>query len=121
MSCPSTPIQYAVFKAMPTMGEFLGDVIPVFNSRRRKMVSMLNEIPGFECPMPKGAIFAFPTYHLDISSMELAKAIAKKGVICAPGIAFGPRGEGHLRFSYAASEKDIEMGLNVVREIVESL
>jgi aspartate aminotransferase len=121
MACPPTPIQYAVLKAMPTMDEFLEEVVPCFDGRRRKMVSMLNEIDGFECMSPKGAIFAFPTYRLDMRSMELAKAIASRGVICSPGVAFGPRGEGHLRFSYAASEEDIEKGLSVVAEVVESI
>lgn len=120
IACPSTPIQYAVNIALPHMAEFLKTVVPVFDSRRRKIVSMLNEIQGFKCSMPKGSIFAFPTFELEISSLELAKAIASNGVICSPGIAFGPRGEGHLRFSYAASEEDIERGLTIVAQVVES-
>lgn len=121
MACPPTPIQYAINVAMPHMMEFLEEVVPVFDCRRKKMVSMLNEIPGFKCDLPKGSIFAFPSYDMDIPSIELAKAIASKGVICGPGIAFGPRGEGHLRFSYAASEEDIEKGLMIVNEVVETL
>lgn len=120
MACPPTPIQYAVNMALPHMSEFLKTVVPVFDHRRRKMVSMLNQIPGFKCGMPKGSIFAFPTFDLDIPSLELAKTIASNGVICSPGVAFGPRGEGHLRFSYAASDEDIEKGLSIVAEVVES-
>lgn len=120
MACPPTPIQYAVNMALPHMSEFLKTVVPVFDHRRRKMVSMLNQITGFKCGMPKGSIFTFPTFDLDISSLELAKTIASNGVICSPGAAFGPRGEGHLRFSYAASDEDIEKGLSIVAEVVES-
>lgn len=120
MACPPTPIQYAVNMALPHMSEFLKTVVPVFDHRRRKMVSMLNQIPGFKCGMPKGSIFTFPTFDLDIPSLELAKTIASNGVICSPGVAFGPRGEGHLRFSYAASDEDIEKGLSIVAEVVES-
>jgi len=121
MACPPTPIQHAILTAMPSMNEFLKDVVPVFDSRRRKMVSMLNDIEGFECIQPAGAIFAFPSYTMDMCSMDLAKEIAKRGVICSPGAAFGPRGEGYMRFSFAASEEDIERGLTVVRDVVESL
>lgn len=121
MACPPTPIQYAVNIAMPYMMEFLEEIVPVFDCRRKKMVSMLNEIPGFKCDLPKGSIFAFPSYDMEIPSMELAKTIASQGVITSPGIAFGSRGEGHLRFSYAASEEDIEKGLMIVKDVVETL
>jgi aspartate aminotransferase len=121
IACPPTPIQHAILTAMPHMRSFLKEVVPVFDRRRQKMMSLLNDVPGFECTMPQGAIFAFASYRVDMPSMDLAKTIATQGVICSPGVAFGPRGEGHLRFSYAASEEDIEKGLGVVREVMESL
>jgi hypothetical protein len=45
------------------------------------------------------------------------------GVICAPGTAFGegPGCEGHLRFSYAASEENINKGLGIVKRVVDGL
>jgi len=121
MACPPTPIQYAVHAAMPYMADFLGEIVPIFDQRRRLMVDLINQIPGFRCVMPRGAFFAFPTYDLEIPSMQLAKLIASSGVICSPGSAFGPHGEGHLRFSYAAYVDDIEKGLAIVSELVEGL
>jgi aspartate/methionine/tyrosine aminotransferase len=53
--------------------------------------------------------------------MDLATEILKAGVICSPGSAFGRRGEGHLRFSYSASEDAIVKGIGVVKKVVASL
>ena len=32
-----------------------------FDRRRKLIVQLLNEIPGFECPMPQGAFYAYPS------------------------------------------------------------
>ncbi|MFP4546333.1 MAG: pyridoxal phosphate-dependent aminotransferase [Methanomassiliicoccales archaeon] len=121
MACPSTPLQYAVWKAMPEMDSFLEEIRPVFERRRSRIVELINRIPGLSCDLPRGAFYAFPSYDADLPSMELAKRIASRGVICSPGSAFGPRGEGHLRFSYAASEEHIDRGMAVVRDVMEDL
>jgi aspartate aminotransferase len=42
-------------------------------------------------------------------------------VICAPGAAFGSKGEGHLRFSYANSQENISKGLDIVRDLADKL
>lgn len=121
IACPPTPLQYAIHAAMPYMDDFLMEMVSVFDRRRRLMVELLNRIPGFKCSLPRGAFFAFPSYDAKISSVELAKRIAAAGVICSPGSAFGPKGEGHLRFSYAASDSDIKNGLSVVHEVMSEI
>jgi len=121
VACPPTPIQHAVHRAMPTMERFLDQVIPVFDRRRRLMVDLLNEIPGLRCELPRGAFFAFPSYDLGMGSTELAKRIGREGVICSPGAAFGPGGEGHLRFSYATSEENIERGIAIIARLMRSV
>ena len=46
-----------------------------------------------------------------INSFELALKILREAcVITIPGAAFGPNGEGHLRFSFAGSPQEIEEG-----------
>ena len=40
--------------AVHTMGE-------AFNRRRKLIVDLLNEIPGFECPTPTGAFYVYPS------------------------------------------------------------
>lgn len=121
LACPATPIQQAVTAALPYKDKFIARILPIMDARRRRMVSLLNKIPGFSCMLPSGAFYAFPRYDLDMPSRELAEAIARAGVISSPGSAFGLLGERHLRFSYAASEDDISRGIEVVGSVMEHL
>ena len=121
IACPPTPIQQGVLDAMPFIDEFNAKVLPIYDQRRKVIIEMLNDIPGFKCAMPKGAFYAFPNFEQKMSSMELATKILKGGVICSPGSAFGERGEGHLRFSYSACEDDILKGMEIVKNVVASL
>lgn len=121
VACPPTPPQYALAKVFDIQDTFTKGIVPIFDQRRRAMVEELEKIEGFECHLPEGAFYAFPSFDLKISSRDLAREIVNNGVICAPGTAFGERGEGHLRFSYAASEANIRKGLAVVRKVVEKM
>jgi aspartate/methionine/tyrosine aminotransferase len=62
-------------------------------------------------PEPGGAFYAFaPVPTCD--TLGLATSLARDaGVLAIPGVAFGERGEGFLRISYAASPEKIEEGL----------
>lgn len=121
IACPSTPIQHAVACALEDMEDHMRDHRREYDRRRRLMVETLNTIPGFRCAHPKGAFYCFPSYDQDASCLELANRIISAGVICIPGCAFGDAGDGHLRFSYAASPGAISEGLERVRSVVEGM
>lgn len=121
VACPSTPIQHAVAQAIPDLEAHIRSKVPEYDRRRRRTVDLLNRIPGFECELPQGAFYAFPSYDQDMSCIELANRITQSGVVCIPGCAFGDAGDGHLRFSYAASMESIEAGLERVRQVVEGI
>ncbi|MDD1773373.1 MAG: pyridoxal phosphate-dependent aminotransferase [Methanomassiliicoccales archaeon] len=121
LACPATPIQQAITAALPYQGKFIRRILPLLDARRKKMVALLNKVPGFSCGLPSGAFYAFPRYDLEMPSRDLAEAMVHAGVISSPGSAFGQLGEGHLRFSYAASEEDISKGMEIVGSVVESL
>jgi aspartate/methionine/tyrosine aminotransferase len=79
-------------------------------------------MPGVECYKPKGAIYVFPKVHVDgMSSEEIALELLKDGVLCSPGSAFGPSGEGHLRFAYTISKDDISLGMDKVEATLNRL
>ena len=101
--------------AVETMGR-------AFALRRKSIMVALNQVPGVECPEPKGAFYAFPDVtgllnrplgpHGTTSrtSSDLAAAILEETHVAAvPGEAFGA--PGHLRFSYALSDKDLAEGM----------
>ncbi|MCU0860131.1 MAG: aminotransferase class I/II-fold pyridoxal phosphate-dependent enzyme [Thermoplasmata archaeon] len=121
LACPPTATQYAVLEGMKIQDEFGAAMLDEFRHRRDLALKKLSEIPSFTTPRPHGAFYAFPRYSQDIQSEELAMKILKKGVICAPGGAFGSKGEGHLRFSYANSRENIAKGLDIVKDFMGRL
>ena len=99
-----------------------------FNRRRKLIVSLLNEIPGFECPTPTGAFYVYPSVKgvlgktirgkTPTTSAELATLILEEVEVAAvPGEAFGP--SGYLRFSYALGDEDIVEGIGRIKKLVE--
>ena len=98
-----------------------------FNRRRKLIVGLLNEIPGFECPMPQGAFYAYPSVKgvlgktirgkIPQTSTELAALILDEvEVAVVPGEAFGP--SGYLRFSYALGDDDIIEGIGRIKKLI---
>jgi len=121
LACPPTATQYAILEGMKIQDEFGAKMLDEFRHRRDLALKKLSEIPSFTTPKPHGAFYAFPRYSQDLPSEELAMKILKKGVICAPGGAFGSKGEGHLRFSYANSRDNIDKGLDIVKDVMDRL
>ena len=98
-----------------------------FDRRRRTIVSMLNAIPGLECPEPEGAFYAYPSAQgvlgkqirgrRPTTTTELAEIILDEAeVAVVPGEAFGT--PGFLRLSYALSDADLEEGVNRIAALL---
>ena len=65
------------------------------------IVAGLNQVPGFRCPLPGGAFYAFPNVTATgMSSRELADFLLNEaGVAGLNGGSFGQHGDGYIRFS----------------------
>ena len=98
-----------------------------FDRRRKLIVGLLNEIPGFDCPTPQGAFYVYPSVKgvlgksirgkVATTSAELATIILDEVEVAAvPGEAFGP--SGYLRFSYATSDEDIVEGIGRIKKLL---
>jgi aspartate aminotransferase len=118
---PNMPAMYGALAAMPDIESYLKDARTIFKRRRDLIVERINEIDGMHIEAPKGAFYAFPSYDLDMKSADLAMELARNGLICTPGSAFGSYGEGHLRFSYAADETKISKGMDILAETYAKL
>lgn len=101
-----------------------------FDRRRKLIVGLLNEIPGFECPVPTGAFYVYPSVKGVLgqtirgktpqTSAELATLILEEvEVAIVPGEAFGP--SGYLRFSYALSDEDIVEGIGRIKKLISEI
>ncbi len=118
---PNMPAMYGILAALPNIDPYLENARKVFKARRDLISGRINAIPGMEIIPPRGAFYAFPSYDMDMKSADLAGELAKAGLICTPGSAFGTYGEGHLRFSYAADESKINAGMDILEDVVKRL
>jgi aspartate/methionine/tyrosine aminotransferase len=93
-------------------------MVEIYDQRRRVMLAGLRDIGFSVAHEPTGAFYVFAnatrfghdSYKLAFDILEHAK------VAVAPGIDFGPHGEGYLRFSYANSLDNIHEGLRRLRQ-----
>ncbi|HUP69019.1 MAG TPA: pyridoxal phosphate-dependent aminotransferase [Acidimicrobiales bacterium] len=99
----------------------------VYDRRRRRIVELLNAMPGVECPEPEGAFYAFPSVtkllgrpvrgHTPATSLDLADVILDEvRVALVPGEAFGA--PGYFRLSYALSDDELEEGVGRIAALL---
>lgn len=101
-----------------------------FDSRRKMMVKLINEIDGLSCLTPMGAFYVM----LNISKIKgrsidgeviedsvgfAEKLLEKKLTAVIPGAAFGA--DDFVRLSYAISSEAIEKGSGRIAEFVAML
>jgi aspartate aminotransferase len=104
-SCTATFTQRAALAALHGPQTEVEQMLAEFRHRRDAFCSALNRIPGWSCPLPQGAFYAFANIRKTaMSSSDLADLLLNEaGVACLSGASFGDYGEGYLRFSYANS------------------
>ncbi len=112
--CASSVAQRAAIVAMEGCHEEIAEMKEVYSERRRFMLDKLKTM-GFEIPKePEGAFYIFANAKkFSNDSYKLAFDILENAHVgVTPGIDFGANGEGYLRFSYANSIENIEIGLD---------
>jgi aspartate aminotransferase len=117
VSCTSAFSQYAAIAALEGPWESVDDMVAEFRRRRDIIVAGLNDIPGISCLEPQGAFYVFPdiTGTGRTGAQLQAQLLTEAGVAALAGTAFGPYGEGFLRFSYANSVENIKAALEAIR------
>jgi aspartate/methionine/tyrosine aminotransferase len=106
--------QKAGIAALKEAGEDVIRMKKIYNKRRKFMIKRLRDMGLGITVEPTGAFYVFANAkHISNNSYELAFDILKKACVgVAPGIDFGPNGEGYLRFSYASSMEKIAEGMD---------
>jgi aspartate/methionine/tyrosine aminotransferase len=116
-------VQWAGIAALKEAQEDLQQMREIYNKRRKFIISQLKEM-GFGLKFePQGAFYVLAnakmfthdsrTFAFDI--LERAK------VAVTPGIDFGDNAEGYIRFSYANSLKNIQEGMDRLKEYLSKL
>ncbi|HVV14334.1 pyridoxal phosphate-dependent aminotransferase [Amycolatopsis sp.] len=123
----SNVAQRAALAAVAGPLDIVHEMRAAFDVRRKKIVELLSAIPGVECPTPKGAFYAYPSFKGVLGkeirgerpqdTLELADLILRQAEVAAvPGEAFGT--PGYFRFSYALAESDLIEGVNRVATLL---
>src|SRR5688572_19942527 len=127
--CASQISQSAADGAIRGPQQAAEDMKQSFLKRRDLIVGLLNEVPGVKCQVPGGAFYVWPNVTEACRRIGAAdseefrkRLLHEAGVAVLADIHFGSRvpGEGqHVRFSYAASNKAIETGVQRMADFIK--
>ena len=120
ISCTAAFTQIASLEALDGPQDEAHKIVAEFKKRRDMIVEGLNQIPGIECAMPKGAFYAFPNVErTGMTSGDFAdRLLQDHGVAALAGESFGQYGMGCVRFSFANSAENIERALERIGNLV---
>jgi aspartate/methionine/tyrosine aminotransferase len=78
---------------------------------RDRLVAALRALPGVEVAPPAGAMYAFFRIDGVTDSLAFCRRLVQQAKLgLAPGRAFGPEGEGFVRWCFAASDERLDHG-----------
>jgi aspartate/methionine/tyrosine aminotransferase len=123
VACVDSPSQYIALAALKGPQAVVDEMVREFDRRRRLVHKRLNQIHSFECALPRGAFYVFPNIKgLGRSSEDFVEFLAREAsVVAVPGSAFGSRGEGYMRISYAAAYEQLENAMDRVEKAVKKI
>ncbi|RLC15402.1 MAG: pyridoxal phosphate-dependent aminotransferase [Deltaproteobacteria bacterium] len=112
--CANSVIQLAGIAALKYAHKETEEMKATYNKRRIYVIERLKEMGLGITIKPTGAFYIFANAkHISNDSLALAHDILEKAHVgVTPGIDFGENGEGYLRFSYANSMENLEIGLD---------
>ena len=115
-SCAPVFVQRAGLAAV-TQGEpVIAHTLERFRKARDFLVRALRTIPDVEVASPSGTMYAFFRIRGMRDSLAFCKQlVAEHGLGLAPGAAFGPEGEGYVRWCFAADEAKLAEGVARLR------
>jgi len=119
VSCPATPVQVGAEAALRGPQDAVDEMRQAY-ARRRGLVLAALDTGGIRYVRPRGAFYVM----VDISpsgrnSAEFAEhLVTERKVATVAGSAFGCRGEGFVRVSFAATDEAVAEGAAVLAEAV---
>jgi aspartate/methionine/tyrosine aminotransferase len=113
ISHPTSFVQWGGIAALDQGDAYIEGLVRRYAEAAELVYQRLSPLPRVRLARPRSAFYAF--FHVDGADDSFAYAVdlmqrAKVGL--APGIAFGPAGEGHLRLCFAASLPRLTLALD---------
>ena len=119
-SCAPGFVQRAGVVAVERGEEIIAHTVARYQAARDFLYERLNALPGITTPKPKGAMYLFFRVDGAQDTLALCKRMvveAKLGL--APGNAFGPEGEGYVRWCFASSLERLDEGVQRLARFME--
>lgn len=119
-----TPIQVASTVALRESQECVQKVKESYQSRRDVLVEGLNRI-GWEVSKPRATMFVWapiPEQFKEMGSIKFASHLLREGeVAVSPGVGFGTRGEGYVRFALVENEQRLRQAVRGIKKAMGAL
>jgi aspartate/methionine/tyrosine aminotransferase len=115
-SCSPTFVQRAAVVAINDGEATIARTLERYRAARDFLVAELNAIPGVSAVAPTGAMYVFFRVAGVTDSLEFCKRLVREVRLgLAPGSAFGPEGEGFVRWCFAAETERLADGVARLR------
>jgi len=121
-SCAPDFVQYAGLAAVREGSAVARQVTAELVQARDHLVSLLETIPGLSVHKPDGAMYLFFALGAEAARDSLTfckRLVQEAGLGLAPGVAFGPEGEGYVRWCYACEPARLDEGVARLRRFLE--
>jgi aspartate/methionine/tyrosine aminotransferase len=118
-SCAPSFVQQAGVVAVEEGERFTQTLVADLRASRDHLVNALETIEGVDVRAPDGAMYLFFSLPGARTSLELCKSLVREaGLGLAPGSAFGPEGEGFVRWCYACDPARLDAGVERLRRFL---
>ncbi|WP_396330359.1 pyridoxal phosphate-dependent aminotransferase [Burkholderia anthina] len=118
-SCAPVFVQTAGEVALRDGEPFVQSFVTALRDARDHLVAALRTLPGVDVPPPPGAMYLFLRVPGADDSLAFCKALVREaGLGLAPGRAFGPEGEGFVRWCYACDPARLDAGVERLRDFL---
>ncbi|MEB2602796.1 pyridoxal phosphate-dependent aminotransferase [Burkholderia cenocepacia] len=118
-SCAPGFVQAAAEVALRDGEPFVRSFVAALRDARDHLVAALRTLPGVEVPPPPGAMYLFLRLPGAADSLAFCTTLVREaGLGLAPGRAFGPEGEGFVRWCYACDPARLDAGVERLRRFL---
>ena len=115
------PIQIATIIALDGPQDFVAEIVEDYRQRRNALCEGLEQA-SWKIEKPLGTMFVWapiPERFKDLGSLEFSKLLLEKSqVAVAPGVGFGPAGEGFVRFALVENTHRIRQAVRSMRKLL---
>lgn len=124
--CANVPAQFAIQTALGGYQSINDLVLPGGRLKQQRDVvwELLTQIPGVDCVLPKGAIYAFPRLDPKILKIEddvklVLDILAQEKILVVQGSAFNIKDSQHLRVVFLPQVDELSAAVQGIARVLE--